>query len=378
MTDASSAHPLHINRRKVGEDLKLSLCMIVKNEAEVLARCLSSAKNIADEIVIVDTGSSDTTNEIAGTFTDRIFDFPWCDDFSAARNFAFSKARGEYIFWLDADDVIENEEEFLKLKEKLDADAIFLPYHTAFDESGKPTFSFYRERIVKRACGFLWKGRVHETIEVSGKTIYLEKPAVFHRSVKKEYSKRNFLLYEKQLAEEGKLSLRDCFYYGRELYYHGEFARAVDIFEDYLKEETAWKNDRIEAAKFLGKAYRRLGKKEEALFSFAKSFAFALPRAEICCEMALVFEEKGDLKAAVYWYQQALLTRENLNTGTFFAKDMSGYFPAIRLCVLYDRLGEFKKAEAMNELAGKFKPEDASYLYNKRYFRNKNKENRIE
>ena len=156
-------------------------------------------------------------------------------------------------------------------------------------------------------------------------TLPSSKPKI--KRVKKEYSKRNLLIYEKQLAEEGKLSLRDRFYYGRELYYHGEFARAVDIFEDYLKEEAAWKNDRIEAAKFLGKAYRRLGKREEALFSFAKSFAFDLPRAEVCCEMALVFEEKEDLKSAVYWYQQALMTGENLKTGTFFAAEMHIILP---------------------------------------------------
>ena len=70
----------------------ISLCMIVKNEERILARCLDSVKDLVDEIVIVDTGSADATRRIAQTYTDRVYDFTWIDDFSAARNFAFSKA----------------------------------------------------------------------------------------------------------------------------------------------------------------------------------------------------------------------------------------------------------------------------------------------
>ena len=72
--------------------ITISLCMIVKNEKDTLGRCLESVKDIVDEIVIVDTGSSDETKEIAGRFTSNIYDFEWIDDFSAARNYSFSKA----------------------------------------------------------------------------------------------------------------------------------------------------------------------------------------------------------------------------------------------------------------------------------------------
>lgn len=76
--------------------ITVSLCMIVKNEEDVLARCLESAKPVADEIIIVDTGSTDRTREIAREFTDNVCEFPWIDDFAAARNFSFSKATMEY------------------------------------------------------------------------------------------------------------------------------------------------------------------------------------------------------------------------------------------------------------------------------------------
>ena len=72
--------------------ITISLCMIVKNEEKVLARCLDSLEGLMDEIIIVDTGSTDRTKEIAAGYTDKIYDFEWVDDFSAARNFSFSKA----------------------------------------------------------------------------------------------------------------------------------------------------------------------------------------------------------------------------------------------------------------------------------------------
>ena len=72
--------------------VSISLCMIVKNEEEVLGRCLDSAAGLVDEIVIVDIGSTDHTKETAARYTDQIFDFPWRDDFAAARNESFAHA----------------------------------------------------------------------------------------------------------------------------------------------------------------------------------------------------------------------------------------------------------------------------------------------
>lgn len=86
---------------------RVSLTMIVRNEEENLAACLASAAGLFDEVVIVDTGSTDRTVEIAQSFGARVFDFPWVDDFAAARNAALARATGDYAFWLDADDRVE-------------------------------------------------------------------------------------------------------------------------------------------------------------------------------------------------------------------------------------------------------------------------------
>ena len=81
----------------------ISLCMIVKNEERILARCLDSLQGLVDEIIIVDTGSADETKRIAAGYTEQVYDFVWTGNFSEARNFAFSKAKMEYIYSADAD-----------------------------------------------------------------------------------------------------------------------------------------------------------------------------------------------------------------------------------------------------------------------------------
>src|SRR5882757_3140262 len=86
---------------------KISLTMIVRNEENNLPRCLESVRGLFDEIVVVDTGSTDRTAEIARSFGARVFDFVWVDDFAAARNAALARARGAYAFWLDADDRLD-------------------------------------------------------------------------------------------------------------------------------------------------------------------------------------------------------------------------------------------------------------------------------
>ena len=87
--------------------ISVSMCMIVKNEQSILKRCLDSYAGIYDELIIVDTGSTDNTKEIAAQYTDKVYNFAWCDDFAEARNFAFSKASCDYILSVDADEELD-------------------------------------------------------------------------------------------------------------------------------------------------------------------------------------------------------------------------------------------------------------------------------
>ena len=102
--------------------MEISVCMIVKNEEKLLRRCLDSLNGLYEELIIVDTGSTDKTKEIAWEYTDEVYDFEWVSDFAAARNFAFSKCTKDYIYTVDADEVLdaENMEKFRVLKGYLD------------------------------------------------------------------------------------------------------------------------------------------------------------------------------------------------------------------------------------------------------------------
>src|SRR5262245_43766315 len=87
----------------------LSLCMIVREAEHSLAAALASARPYVDELIVVDTGSRDQTKRIAAEHGARIFDFAWCDDFSAARNHSLAQATCDWIFWMDADDILPAE-----------------------------------------------------------------------------------------------------------------------------------------------------------------------------------------------------------------------------------------------------------------------------
>lgn len=94
-------------KARTGNSPLLSLCMIVRNEADNLPRCLESVNGVVDELVIVDTGSTDRTKEIALSYGAKIYDFKWIDDFSAARNYSLEGATGEWILVLDADEALD-------------------------------------------------------------------------------------------------------------------------------------------------------------------------------------------------------------------------------------------------------------------------------
>ncbi|MDE5604393.1 MAG: glycosyltransferase family 2 protein [Eubacterium sp.] len=348
----------------------ISLCMIVKNEEKVLARCLESIKNAVDEIIIADTGSTDSTKEIAKKYTDKIFDFKWVDDFSKARNFSFSKAEKDYIMWLDADDIIskENCEKLIQLKKNLEnEDVVMMKYSTAFDENGNSTFSYYRERLIKKSFNPIWKGRVHEAIEPGGSIVYSD-IEIEHHSVKTEYSRRNLNIYEQQIKDGEPLLPRDLFYYGRELYYHNKYDKAIKTLSDFIQNKNGWVENKIEACRILSYCYRSIGELDHALFALFNSFSYDLPRAETCCEAGSLFMLKSQYNQAIYWFKLALELPNNEQNGGFNNMDAQGYLPCIQLCVCYDKLGNHTEAEKYNNMAGEYRPSSAAYLQNVEYF----------
>lgn len=349
----------------------ISLCMIVKNEEAVLERCLGTVADLVDEIIIVDTGSTDDTKKIAAGFTGRVYDFPWCDDFAAARNYSFSLAEMDYAMWLDADDVLleSDRELFRELKTTLPPTvaAVMMKYNTGFDEQGNVTFSYYRERWIKTGQGMAWKGAVHEVVETHGQLFYSD-CAVTHRKLHPGDPDRNLRIFEKLLAEQGSLEPRHQFYYGRELYYHGRYGEAASVLEAFLEEGRGWIENNIDACCQIAYCMYGLGEEEKALQWLFRCFCYDKPRAEACCDIGKHFLDRERFQQAVYWYEVALTCKREDNRGGFVSPDCYGYVPCIQLCVCFSRLGDLGKAERFNELAALCKPDAEPVGLNRQFF----------
>ncbi|WP_066051349.1 glycosyltransferase [Robertmurraya korlensis] len=350
----------------------ISLCLIVKNEEEVLDQCLSSVKDVCDEIVIVDTGSTDKTKEIAAKFTDRIIDFKWIDDFSAARNFAFSHATMDYIMWLDADDSLD-EKNLMKLKDlknKLDlsVDAVSMIYHYAFDESGNPNFSFRRNRLVKRSNYFKWHGPVHEYLDVTGKIIQSEIAVMHNRAMKQHLpSKRNITIYDNRLKKGEVFTPRDLYYYANELRDHQKYRKAIRYYDKFLATKKGWVEDEIRACINRADCYQSLGENENEMASLLQSLKYDSPRAEFCCKMGDYFMEKREYETATFWYDCAINNKKT-DTGGFQNPDYWTWYPHLQLCVCYWELKDLEKSYEHNEKAGEYRPDHPSVLSNRTLF----------
>lgn len=350
--------------------ISISLCMIVKNEEKTIARLLDSIKGLVDEIIIVDTGSNDNTKKIVSSYTDKIYDFKWVNDFSAARNYAFSLANKEYCLWLDADDVVLEDDynNFKSLKENLsnDVSVVMMKYNTNFDEDNNPTFSFYRERLLRREDEFKWAGFIHEAISVRGK-VYYSDIAITHKKLDKEYSRRNLDIYEYHLELGTHFNPRDKFYFAREMYYHAKFEKAIEKYQEFLLED-GWIENKIEACQFIALCYKRLNKERDYISWLINSFVYDKPRAEICCDIGAYFYDKKKYDLSIYWYSIASSCVRNDSSGAFVKPECYGYIPFIQLCLCYYAINDIDKAIACNKRAGEFKPNDRAYLYNVEFF----------
>ncbi len=348
----------------------ISLCMIVKNEENNLEKCLASSHSLVDEIIIVDTGSTDSTKSIAEKFSARIYDFDWVDDFSKARNFAFSKATMDFQMWLDADDVIleEDQKKILQLKERLtpDVDVVMMYYNTGLDSNGKPTLRYYRGRLFNRLKNFKWHDQVHEFIPVSGNSIN-EDIAITHTRTHSNGT-RNLDIYRSMRRNQTPFTPRNQYYFAKELYYNAYYEEAITEFISFLDDDRGWFEDRIWACRELSFCYKALNRKNDALQALLRSFLYALPRAETCCALADIFFEKNNLEEAIYWYQLALTCKKPSNSWGFSMSECYGYLPCISLCLCYFRLNNIEKSKYYNDLAGYYRPNDKSVIYNQDFF----------
>lgn len=350
--------------------ITISLCMIVKNEEEALPRCLASVQDAVDEIIIVDTGSTDRTVEIARSYGADVYEYLWQDDFSAARNFAFTKGSGDYLFWLDADDVLEEEDaaKLVSLKNEitLEYDSITMDYVLSVSDTGQPLQQLKRNRLVRRDRGFQWIGFVHEYLAVHGRILHSD-IAVIHKKTR-EYSERNLNLYI-QHKEAGKaFSARDQYYFANELLDNGRYEEAVAQYESFLALDQGWIEDRIAACHKLADCYKRMNQMGNEMLSLLRCLNYDAPRADFCCKFGTLFLEQGLYDTAIYWFRQASLMKPPKDEMSLVNLSYWTWMPHLQLCVCYDKIGDLAKARYHHEWCKVHHSNHPSVVYNEVYF----------
>lgn len=239
--------------------MKISAVLIVKNEEVLLSRCLSSLKGL-DEIIICDTGSSDKTIEIAKQYTDKVYtDFTWCDNFAKARNHAKSKAAGDWILSIDADEIL-NDVAAVKEAVALAEERYALAVDCTCTAEDNGQF-FYYPRLFKNSSQVWWEGRIHNTLSVLGEKLGDVQITVGYSPAHKNDPDRSFRILKKDVAEH--FHPRGMFYLGREYWYRHDYENCVIMMGKYVQ-NSIFMSEKADAFLIMARSYFAMGMGDDA------------------------------------------------------------------------------------------------------------------
>jgi GT2 family glycosyltransferase/tetratricopeptide (TPR) repeat protein len=338
---------------------KVSLCMIVKNEQANLPECLGSACDLVDEIIVVDTGSTDRTREIATRFGARVFEFPWVDDFAAARNESIRHATGEWIFWLDADDRLDQVEQqklralFAELGDE--NSAYVMKCHCPSDPacgSGSDTVVDHI-RLFRNDPALRWQYRVHEQImpalrrrgtRVRWADVFIRHVGYQEPGIRSAKLERDIRLLSRSLAEEPDepfVLFNMASVYAEQ----ARFADALPLLKRSLERSHPTDSIVRKLYALIVQCHRRLEQPAAALESCRQGRAIYPEDAELLFQQALILRGSGDSSAAEACLFQLLQSRE----GDHFKSvdpGLRGYKARHNLAVLYQDQGRLAEANA--------------------------------
>lgn len=341
----------------------ISLCMIVKNEEKLIDRCLQPLVPLMDEIIIIDTGSTDKTKELASKYTDKIYDYTWNGNFSDARNFSFSKATMDYIYCADADEIIDSDNihKFSLLKMGLLPEIEIVQMYYCNQLSYNTIYNYDRElrpKLFKRQRSFQWINPIHETVRLDP-IIYdsdieiIHKPNGLHASRDLEAFRK---MYEDNLTFSKKLHNL----YAKELFIAGEdsdFIAAIDFFTHSINDSSRDSDEIMEAACVLAHAYR-ITNDNINFYKYTLKNIAGESCSEICYELGCFYENLEDYDEAIIWFYNAAfetLPILNLHYG--------GDFPLSKLAECYHILNMENMAKEYTRQTKEWLEQENSYHY---------------
>lgn len=356
----------------------LSICMIVKNEEAVLGRCLQSIKSVADEIVVVDTGSSDSTVKIAKKFGAKVFSSEWKNDFSFARNISIKNASGSWILWLDADDIVPEQSLPLIASLKTTKPDRVLGFIVRNQKPGNTGTEFVQARMFPNREDIFFERSIHEQMMPSALRIGMRMescPVIIEHhgyadpQILKQKAKRNI-----------DMLLREFDINGADPVMGVEIADSYQLIEDFDTAEV-WYKRVLETQGCItampaiaGQAYLGLGnccQKKESFKDAVEYFRSALKlspwRSDVYYNMAVALEMQGLVEECVESLKQVLLIKPQPGqVGVDFrAAQLKAYLRIVRVLIELNRIEDaafyteaaqkaFPDRPEIQNLAGKF------------------------
>lgn len=317
----------------------ISLCMIVKNEERCIRRCLESVQGIVDEIIIVDTGSTDSTIEIAREYTDRIYSYEWKDNFAEARNFALEHATMSYILQLDADEVINDTDDIFG--QPLDKDLYFIRIRNDLGSGLSEIHQFVR--IFRNDPKIRYEGALHEQINMlKENTNYsfdflgsiIEHDGYLNQIVKsKDKYNRNMKILKEQIKHNP--SSFNYYNLATQYNYSNQHGKALDA---YTKSFQLANNLTFTNKVLIGitNSLMKLGRYKEAVKVGEDTAQLYPDFTDNYYRMGVLYEEMGYWKDAEAYFLKCLELGENSNRKSFNHHEGTGsYLAAARLAELY-------------------------------------------
>ena len=360
--------------------MKLTCVLIVRDEEELLGRCLDSLyyqmvyddwpagkRPLWDELVVVDTGSTDRTVEIARSYGARVEHFEWINDFAAARNYAESLCNGDYVYWQDGDEIMVAGHEIIRaIVEKGEEVAVRPMMVWSRDELGQRAQTYARQDLLHKRGSHVWKGAVHEWTEgPSGRVEHSIQVEQLPRSGGDRGHGDMLGMLGANLAAQP--SERHYFYLAREHAYAGHHDDVIGLIDQLLALPVEWPIQRSHAAILKGDALKALGRPVEARAAYLRAVQEWGAWAEPYWSLGVLHYELQQWAEGAAWFAACLPFTPPV--GYFVDESIYSWRRYDMLAVCLSKIGRAEEAHWYGAKALAVRPEDQRLRDNMQWYK---------
>ena len=332
----------------------IDLCMIVKNEEKYLRECLTNIKDLVENIIIVDTGSTDNTIRIAEEFNAKIYNYNWINDFSSARNFSLSKATSKWILILDADEILD-----LKSKDKLinfinntNKDGCHFLVKNYINETLDDYTLHYAFRLVKNYRGYKFKGRIHEQISndnINIKNRFVKEDIILHHygylssvTIEKDKRGRNIPIILESLKDNPRDSFQ-LFNLGNEYLSENNLEKALEYYQksyEYSDKTMLYSPHLLYR---MSLSYKSLKLYELALKYVNEALSLYNPNVDFLYLQGLIYKDLKKPTMAMRSFEECIIIGDS-KSSIKFSEDCGSTKPLLALADLYYDFEDYNMA----------------------------------